>query len=50
MTVLVHGLLLNQRMHAELAKSLAEHGNRVMTLDLLGHGRSDRPRTCGATR
>ena len=42
-TVLVHGLLLNQRMHAELAKALAERGNRVVTLDLLGHGRSDRP-------
>jgi pimeloyl-ACP methyl ester carboxylesterase len=42
-TVLVHGLLLSQRMHAELAKALAGHGNRVVTLDLLGHGRSDRP-------
>jgi pimeloyl-ACP methyl ester carboxylesterase len=42
-TVLVHGLLLSQRMHAELAKALAAHGNRVVTLDLLGHGRSDRP-------
>jgi pimeloyl-ACP methyl ester carboxylesterase len=41
--VLVHGLLLNQRMHAELAKALADRGNRVITLDLLGHGRSDRP-------
>jgi len=41
--VLVHGLLLSQRMHAELAKALARHGNRVITLDLLGHGRSDRP-------
>src|ERR687889_1849263 len=41
--VLVHGLLLNQRMHAELAKALADRGNRVVTLDLLGHGRSDRP-------
>ena len=42
-TVLVHGLLLNQRMHAELARALADRGNRVVTLDLLGHGRSDRP-------
>src|SRR3954464_10040250 len=41
--VLVHGLLLSQRMHAALAKALAERGNRVITLDLLGHGRSDRP-------
>jgi pimeloyl-ACP methyl ester carboxylesterase len=43
-TVLVHGLLLSQRMHEPLARALAEHGNRVVTLDLLGHGRSDRPR------
>jgi pimeloyl-ACP methyl ester carboxylesterase len=42
-TVLVHGLLLSQRMHAELAKALADRGNRVVTIDLLGHGRSDRP-------
>ena len=30
-TVLVHGLLLNQRMHTELAKALAAHGNRAIT-------------------
>jgi len=42
-TVLLHGLLLSQRMHAPLAAALAERGNRVVTLDLLGHGRSDRP-------
>jgi pimeloyl-ACP methyl ester carboxylesterase len=42
-TVLLHGLLLNQRMHDRLAVALAEHGNRVVCLDLLGHGRSDRP-------
>jgi pimeloyl-ACP methyl ester carboxylesterase len=42
--VLVHGLLLSQRMHAPLAKALAERGNRVITLDVLGHGQSDRPR------
>ena len=42
-TVLLHGLLLNQRMHVPLARALAERGNRVVTLDLLGHGRSDRP-------
>jgi pimeloyl-ACP methyl ester carboxylesterase len=41
--VLVHGLLLNQRMHETLARALADRGNRVVTLDLLGHGRSDRP-------
>jgi pimeloyl-ACP methyl ester carboxylesterase len=42
-TVLLHGLLLSQRMHEPLASALAERGNRVVTLDLLGHGRSDRP-------
>src|SRR5215211_2055866 len=41
--VLLHGLLLSQRMHEPLARSLAERGNRVLTLDLLGHGVSDRP-------
>src|ERR671916_1647143 len=42
-TVLVHGLLLSQRMHAPLAEALADRGNRVLTIDLLGHGKSDRP-------
>src|SRR5918912_1893273 len=41
--ILIHGLLLSQRMHEPLARALAERGNRVVTLDLLGHGRSDRP-------
>jgi pimeloyl-ACP methyl ester carboxylesterase len=42
-TVLLHGLLFSQRMHAALADALAARGNRVVTLDLLGHGESDRP-------
>ena len=42
--ILLHGLLLSQDMHAPLARDLAAKGNRVITLDLLGHGRSDRPR------
>src|SRR3954449_4480008 len=41
--VLLHGLLLSQRMHEPLAKALAARGNRVITLDLPGHGRSERP-------
>lgn len=41
--VLVHGLLLSQRMQIPLAEALADRGNRVVTLDVLGHGRSDRP-------
>src|SRR5207253_698525 len=31
-------------MQAPLARHLAGHGNHVVTLDPLGHGRSDRPR------
>jgi pimeloyl-ACP methyl ester carboxylesterase len=42
--VLVHGLLLSQKMHGRLARTLAERGHRVVTLDLLGHGKSARPR------
>ena len=42
--VLLPGILLSQRMHLPLARELAARGNRVITLDLLGHGRSDRPR------
>jgi pimeloyl-ACP methyl ester carboxylesterase len=41
--VLVHGLLMNRRMYERLAPELAARGNRVITVDLLGHGRSDRP-------
>jgi pimeloyl-ACP methyl ester carboxylesterase len=42
--LLIHGLLLNRRMHAPLATELAERGYHVISLDLLGHGDSDRPR------
>ena len=42
--ILVHGLLLSQNMHRPLAEDLAAKGNRVITIDLLGHGESDRPR------
>jgi pimeloyl-ACP methyl ester carboxylesterase len=42
--ILVHGLLLSQKMHRPLAEDLAAHGNRVITVDMLGHGDSDRPR------
>lgn len=41
--VLVHGLLMNRHMFDRLAPELAKRGNRVITVDLLGHGRSDRP-------
>ena len=42
-TVLVHGLLLSQRMHQPLARALAARGHPTVTLDLLGHGLSSRP-------
>ncbi len=42
--ILVHGLLLSQEMNRPLAADLAACGNRVITVDLLGHGQSDRPR------
>jgi pimeloyl-ACP methyl ester carboxylesterase len=41
--VLLHGQLMPRRMHQPLARHLASHGAHVITLDLLGHGRSDRP-------
>jgi pimeloyl-ACP methyl ester carboxylesterase len=41
--VLVHGLLLAQTMQERLARALARRGNRVITVDMLGHGSSDRP-------
>jgi pimeloyl-ACP methyl ester carboxylesterase len=40
--VLVHGLLMNRRMYDTLAPEIASRGHRVVTIDLLGHGRSDR--------
>ena len=43
-TILMPGLLLSQKMQTRLAADLATHGNRVVTLDFLGHGDSDRPR------
>ena len=45
--VMLPGLLLPRKMHAPLATALAERGNRVILLDLLGHGESDRPREMG---
>ena len=42
--VLLPALLLSQNLQAPLARSLASRGNRVITLDPLGHGASSRPR------
>jgi pimeloyl-ACP methyl ester carboxylesterase len=41
--VLMPGLLFSRRMHQPLAEALAARGHRVLCLDLLGHGDSDRP-------
>jgi len=41
--VLTHGLLMDRRMYTHLAPVLAERGNRVITVDMLGHGDSDQP-------
>src|SRR4051794_14787620 len=41
--ILLHAQLIPRRMHEPLARRIAGEGYRVITLDLLGHGRSDRP-------
>ena len=41
--LLMHGQLMPRRMQQPLARKIAAAGFRVITLDLLGHGRSDRP-------
>ena len=41
--VLLHAQLMTRTMHEPLARVLGAAGMHVVTLDLLGHGRSDRP-------
>ena len=41
--VLMHGLLMDARLNRGVAHALAQRGYRVVLLDLLGHGDSDRP-------
>jgi pimeloyl-ACP methyl ester carboxylesterase len=41
--VLLHGLLMDARLNRGLARALAGSGYRVVLLDLLGHGASDKP-------
>ncbi len=41
--LLLPGLLFSRKMHRPLAEQLAGRGHRVLCLDLLGHGESDRP-------
>ena len=48
--VWVHGILLDANLSRGLARALAARGNRVVLLDLLGHGHSDKPRHSSAHR
>ena len=41
--VYMHGLLLDAELNRGIAAALARQGNRVVLIDLLGHGRSDKP-------
>jgi pimeloyl-ACP methyl ester carboxylesterase len=48
--VWLHALLFDANLGRGLARRLAARGNRVVLLDLLGHGRSDRPRNAAPHR
>jgi pimeloyl-ACP methyl ester carboxylesterase len=48
--VYLHGLLLDAAVNRRLARDLAALGNRVILLDLPGHGASDKPRQAAAHR
>jgi pimeloyl-ACP methyl ester carboxylesterase len=41
--VLLHGVLMDARLNRGVARGLAARGTRVVLLDLLGHGESDKP-------
>lgn len=41
--ILVHGILLNTHCNRDVATWLSAEGYRVILIDLLGHGRSDKP-------
>ena len=48
--VYLHGLLLDADLNRGIATALAERGNTVVLLDLLGHGGSDKPRHASTYR
>jgi len=48
--VYLHGLLIDSEINRGIAEALAARGNRVVLLDLLGHGRSDKPHHAAAYR
>jgi pimeloyl-ACP methyl ester carboxylesterase len=41
--VYIHGLMLDSEINRGIAQALADRGHRVVLIDLLGHGRSDKP-------
>jgi pimeloyl-ACP methyl ester carboxylesterase len=43
LVIYLHGLLVDSDMNRGIAVALAEQGNKVVLLDLLGHGRSAKP-------
>lgn len=48
--VYLHGLLMDSGMNRPLARALAARGQRVVLIDVLGHGRSDKPLHASAYR
>ena len=48
--VYLHGLLIDSDLNRGIAEALAARGNRVILLDLVGHGRSDKPEHASAYR
>jgi pimeloyl-ACP methyl ester carboxylesterase len=48
--VYLHGLLIDSDLNRGIAQALAAGGNRVILLDLVGHGRSDKPEHASAYR
>jgi pimeloyl-ACP methyl ester carboxylesterase len=48
--VYLHGLLLDNAVNRRLARALAARGNRVVLVDLPGHGASDKPLHASAHR
>jgi pimeloyl-ACP methyl ester carboxylesterase len=50
LVVYLHGLLIDSDINRGIAEALAADGNRVVLLDLLGHGRSDKPEHASSYR
>ena len=48
--VYLHGLLMDAAVNRRLARDLADAGNRVILLDLPGHGASEKPLSASAHR